>query len=103
MHVPQEMDLRHYIAEAEQEQPYDLTAVVVYRGNAKQGHYFTYIKANGEWYLKDDKCVIKVELCALLPWSDSFDVCVVSAADHQMHRVYRPMNFTVLCRLDARR
>lgn len=40
MHVPLQMDLSNYIADAAEEQLYDLTAVVVYRGSGKQGHYF---------------------------------------------------------------
>jgi hypothetical protein len=47
--------------------PYDLVAVLVHQGQScDSGHYISYVKNNGEWFLCNDSVVEKVDISTVL-------------------------------------
>jgi ubiquitin C-terminal hydrolase len=47
--------------------PYDLVAVLVHQGQScDSGHYISYVKNNGEWFLCNDSVVRKVDIATVL-------------------------------------
>jgi ubiquitin C-terminal hydrolase len=47
--------------------PYDLVAVLVHQGQScESGHYISYVKNNGEWFLCNDSIVKKVDIATVL-------------------------------------
>lgn len=56
------LDISPHVLDAEGTVIYQLDAVVVYRGNAHKGHYYTFAKRDGTWFLYNDDCVRKVSL-----------------------------------------
>ena len=52
---------KHNIKVPHQIDKYDLYACCVHMGNTKGGHYITFTKHKGKWYLKDDDMVREVD------------------------------------------
>lgn len=57
LRYPLHLDLNPFMANPTIIPTYDLYAVINHIGSIDSGHYTSYVRSRGEWFLADDACV----------------------------------------------
>jgi ubiquitin carboxyl-terminal hydrolase 22/27/51 len=57
---PKNIDMSAYTVNPQKKMVYKLISIVEHRGNMDSGHYVSYIKQNGNWWLFDDARILRI-------------------------------------------